>query len=183
MVPISTFHTSSQRKSCVVLCCAVTRLRLCRQLAASPPSPERPTCAPAATRRCILVSEGVGKTKGRRRGGQAKRRGRLIINLSCDWSAEKVTSLGKDWHRPCLRCERCSKTLSAGSHAEVRPETSEGVIKNDRNVIFKQSKCALFENRNSFVKNSVHFFLEADPLNTLVHRCQTLARETIQNHC
>ncbi|KAG7237986.1 hypothetical protein INR49_031340, partial [Caranx melampygus] len=32
--------------------------------------------------------------------------------------AEKVTSLGKDWHRPCLRCERCSKTLSAGSHAE-----------------------------------------------------------------
>ncbi|XP_061651375.1 cysteine-rich protein 2 isoform X2 [Phyllopteryx taeniolatus] len=32
--------------------------------------------------------------------------------------AEKVTSLGKDWHRPCLRCERCSKTLSAGGHAE-----------------------------------------------------------------
>lgn len=34
--------------------------------------------------------------------------------------AEKVTSLGKDWHRPCLRCERCSKTLAPGSHAEVR---------------------------------------------------------------
>ncbi|KAM4665048.1 cysteine-rich protein 2 [Discoglossus pictus] len=32
--------------------------------------------------------------------------------------AEKVTSLGKDWHRPCLRCERCSKTLTPGSHAE-----------------------------------------------------------------
>uniref|UniRef100_A0A3B3SAF2 Cysteine-rich protein 2 n=1 Tax=Paramormyrops kingsleyae TaxID=1676925 RepID=A0A3B3SAF2_9TELE len=32
--------------------------------------------------------------------------------------AEKVTSLGKDWHRPCLRCERCNKTLAAGSHAE-----------------------------------------------------------------
>ncbi|KAG1972363.1 cysteine-rich protein [Pimephales promelas] len=32
--------------------------------------------------------------------------------------AEKVTSLGKDWHRPCLRCERCKKTLAAGSHAE-----------------------------------------------------------------
>ncbi|KAA8581945.1 hypothetical protein FQN60_008685, partial [Etheostoma spectabile] len=31
---------------------------------------------------------------------------------------EKVTSLGKDWHRPCLKCEKCSKTLSAGSHAE-----------------------------------------------------------------
>ena len=35
------------------------------------------------------------------------------------FSAEKVTSLGKDWHRPCLRCEKCKKTLSAGSHAEV----------------------------------------------------------------
>jgi hypothetical protein len=34
--------------------------------------------------------------------------------------AEKVTSLGKDWHRPCLRCERCSKTLTPGGHAEVR---------------------------------------------------------------
>ncbi|TWW71823.1 Cysteine-rich protein 2 [Takifugu flavidus] len=32
--------------------------------------------------------------------------------------AEKVTSLGKDWHRPCLRCDRCSKTLAPGSHAE-----------------------------------------------------------------
>uniref|UniRef100_A0A8D0TN58 Cysteine-rich protein 2 n=1 Tax=Sus scrofa TaxID=9823 RepID=A0A8D0TN58_PIG len=35
--------------------------------------------------------------------------------------AEKVTSLGKDWHRPCLRCERCGKTLTPGGHAEVRP--------------------------------------------------------------
>ncbi|CAJ0940546.1 unnamed protein product [Ranitomeya imitator] len=34
--------------------------------------------------------------------------------------AEKVTSLGKDWHRPCLRCERCSKTLTPGGHAELR---------------------------------------------------------------
>ncbi|TWW71824.1 Cysteine-rich protein 1 [Takifugu flavidus] len=32
--------------------------------------------------------------------------------------AEKVTSLGKDWHRPCLRCQKCKKTLAAGSHAE-----------------------------------------------------------------
>ena len=39
--------------------------------------------------------------------------------------AEKVSSLGKNWHRPCLRCERCSKTLAPGSHAEVpaRPLT------------------------------------------------------------
>uniref|UniRef100_A0A8C8SLZ8 LIM zinc-binding domain-containing protein n=1 Tax=Pelusios castaneus TaxID=367368 RepID=A0A8C8SLZ8_9SAUR len=32
--------------------------------------------------------------------------------------AEKVTSLGKDWHRPCLKCEKCGKTLTSGSHAE-----------------------------------------------------------------
>lgn len=38
----------------------------------------------------------------------------------CPTPAEKVTSLGKDWHRPCLRCERCSKTLTPGGHAEVR---------------------------------------------------------------
>ncbi|KPP58675.1 cysteine-rich protein 1 (intestinal)-like [Scleropages formosus] len=39
----------------------------------------------------------------------------------CDkevYFAERVTSLGKDWHRPCLKCEKCNKTLSAGSHAE-----------------------------------------------------------------
>lgn len=38
-------------------------------------------------------------------------------------AAEKVSSLGKNWHRPCLRCERCNKTLAAGSHAEVRYES------------------------------------------------------------
>ncbi|CUT99156.1 cysteine rich protein 1 [Echinococcus multilocularis] len=32
--------------------------------------------------------------------------------------AERVTSLGKDWHRPCLRCTKCDKTLSPGQHAE-----------------------------------------------------------------
>lgn len=34
--------------------------------------------------------------------------------------AEKVSSLGKNWHRFCLKCERCNKTLCAGGHAEVR---------------------------------------------------------------
>jgi len=35
--------------------------------------------------------------------------------------AERVTSIGKDWHRPCLRCynQACKKTLSAGGHSEV----------------------------------------------------------------
>jgi len=31
--------------------------------------------------------------------------------------AEKKTSMGKDWHSTCLKCERCSKTLAPGSHA------------------------------------------------------------------
>ncbi|RXN29835.1 cysteine-rich 2-like isoform X1 [Labeo rohita] len=33
--------------------------------------------------------------------------------------AEKVSSLGKNWHRFCLKCERCSKILSPGGHAEL----------------------------------------------------------------
>uniref|UniRef100_A0A3P8NK64 LIM zinc-binding domain-containing protein n=1 Tax=Astatotilapia calliptera TaxID=8154 RepID=A0A3P8NK64_ASTCA len=32
--------------------------------------------------------------------------------------AEKVSSLGKDWHKFCLKCERCNKTLNPGGHAE-----------------------------------------------------------------
>ncbi|KAM8945254.1 cysteine-rich protein 3 [Pelodytes ibericus] len=32
--------------------------------------------------------------------------------------AEKVMSLGRSWHRPCLRCQRCNKTLTSGGHAE-----------------------------------------------------------------
>ena len=39
----------------------------------------------------------------------------------CDYVlAEKVTSLGKDWHRPCLKCQKCGKVLNSGGHAEVR---------------------------------------------------------------
>uniref|UniRef100_A0A8D2LCY5 LIM zinc-binding domain-containing protein n=1 Tax=Varanus komodoensis TaxID=61221 RepID=A0A8D2LCY5_VARKO len=36
----------------------------------------------------------------------------------CQRCSEKVTSLGKDWHRPCLKCEKCGKTLTSGGHAE-----------------------------------------------------------------
>ena len=38
-----------------------------------------------------------------------------LVSLHCQFKnlieilAEKVTSLGKDWHRPCLRCEKCNK--------------------------------------------------------------------------
>nr|XP_025034306.1 cysteine-rich protein 2 [Pelodiscus sinensis] len=40
--------------------------------------------------------------------------------------AEKVTSLGKDWHKFCLKCERCNKTLTPGGHAEVRAGRGRG---------------------------------------------------------
>lgn len=50
-----------------------------------------------------------------------------VPELTCllSMAAEKVTSLGKDWHRPCLRCEKCNKTLTSGGHAEVRFSAQE----------------------------------------------------------
>lgn len=52
--------------------------------------------------------------------------GKLFFQVICHdncliVSAERVSSLGKDWHRPCLKCanKACGKTLSAGSHSEV----------------------------------------------------------------
>ncbi|NWX99189.1 CRIP2 protein, partial [Nothoprocta ornata] len=59
-----------------------------------------------------------GKAHGEGGAGTAGARGGLTLPPPCLWAAEKVTSLGKDWHRPCLRCERCSKTLTPGGHAE-----------------------------------------------------------------
>ncbi|KAF0043968.1 hypothetical protein F2P81_003126 [Scophthalmus maximus] len=42
-----------------------------------------------------------------------------VCPFAVSLAAEKVSSLGKDWHRPCLKCAKCSKTLVSGSHAEV----------------------------------------------------------------
>ena len=39
----------------------------------------------------------------------------------CDetmYFADKVSSLGKDWHKFCLKCERRSRTLMSGGHTE-----------------------------------------------------------------
>lgn len=94
------------------------------------------TSAQGATKQCTSVSADIQTVKFTKCG--------LVLELVCSavpghtlafpevaWclqkglcfllcvSAEKVSSLGKDWHRPCLRCERCSKTLAPGSHAEV----------------------------------------------------------------
>ena len=44
-------------------------------------------------------------------------------------AAEKVSSLGKDWHKFCLKCERCNKTLTPGGHAEVRAPGVDAVGK------------------------------------------------------
>eukprot|EP00074_Homo_sapiens_P089996 XP_016866346.1 cysteine-rich protein 3 isoform X5 [Homo sapiens] len=56
-------------------------------------------------------------------GGHAEHNGRPYCHKPCYGAlfgprAEKVMSLGRNWHRPCLRCQRCHKTLTAGSHAE-----------------------------------------------------------------
>ncbi|XP_040596944.1 uncharacterized protein LOC121138262 [Mesocricetus auratus] len=43
------------------------------------------------------------------------------IRGDCDktvYFSEKVSSLGKDWHKFCLMCERCNKTLTSRGHAE-----------------------------------------------------------------
>ncbi|XP_072051639.1 cysteine-rich protein 1-like [Amphiura filiformis] len=36
--------------------------------------------------------------------------------------AERKTSLGKDWHRACLKCMACNKTLNPGAHSEHNSE-------------------------------------------------------------
>ena len=39
----------------------------------------------------------------------------------CDktvYFAERKTSLGKDWHKSCLKCEKCKKVLNPGQHAQ-----------------------------------------------------------------
>ena len=34
--------------------------------------------------------------------------------------AERKTSLGKDWHPTCLRCDNCDRLLTPGKHSEVQ---------------------------------------------------------------
>lgn len=100
------------------LCWGLTRPP--SQPPASPRSPGSPTCVLAATRGSISVSDSghpvlCGGGRPPPGGAVAGHHPRSLF------PAEKVTSLGKDWHRPCLRCERCGKTLTPGGHAEVRP--------------------------------------------------------------
>lgn len=52
---------------------------------------------------------GLGETGSRRS---------MLLKSIVLLSAERKFSLGKDWHGSCLKCERCNKTLTPGSHAE-----------------------------------------------------------------
>uniref|UniRef100_A0A8C0BXH2 LIM zinc-binding domain-containing protein n=1 Tax=Buteo japonicus TaxID=224669 RepID=A0A8C0BXH2_9AVES len=72
-------------------------------------APGEDTVAPARRR----AQEALCATGGWQRG--------CLVTFGCCprcHLSEKVTSLGKDWHRPCLRCEKCNKTLTSGGHAE-----------------------------------------------------------------
>lgn len=71
--------------------------------------------------------------------------------LSLAPAAEKVTSLGKDWHKFCLKCERCNKTLTAGGHAEVSVSNVCGAKEHIEGSMFpfKQEELPCFLNHSS----------------------------------
>ncbi len=48
-----------------------------------------------------------------------------------NFAAEKVTGLGKDWHRGCFRCDKCNATMSSGQETEVRGVGLYQVTKSD----------------------------------------------------
>uniref|UniRef100_A0A8I3S4W7 Cysteine rich protein 2 n=1 Tax=Canis lupus familiaris TaxID=9615 RepID=A0A8I3S4W7_CANLF len=103
-----------------------------RGAAGAPPSP-RPPPGAAGSRGPAPAAEPMGRGRraaggaARRRGDGRGRRARAGAGTmaskcpKCDktvYFAEKVSSLGKDWHKFCLKCERCNKTLTPGGHAE-----------------------------------------------------------------
>ncbi|XP_065762491.1 cysteine-rich protein 1 isoform X1 [Muntiacus reevesi] len=63
------------------------------------------------------VSESQGSSAAVRRTSRSGPKGGPV-ETGMSLEAERVTSLGKDWHRPCLKCEKCGKTLTSGGHAE-----------------------------------------------------------------
>lgn len=83
-------------------------------------APVGPTRGPAKTRGGPprLWGQALGRA-GWKRGVSCVPRAVSHRGLLCACVAERVTSLGKDWHRPCLKCEKCGKTLTSGGHSEV----------------------------------------------------------------
>lgn len=41
-------------------------------------------------------------------------------------AAERKRSLGRDYHPLCLKCQKCSRQLTAGQHAEVKKKKKGG---------------------------------------------------------
>ncbi|KAM9435183.1 cysteine-rich protein 2-like [Clarias gariepinus] len=83
-----------------------------------PPVAEGQTCTPPTAEERKTTAPPRGPVKA---ASFSSFTGKPNVCPRCDktvYFAEKVMSLGKDWHRPCLRCERCSKTLAPGGHAE-----------------------------------------------------------------
>ncbi|KAG2467462.1 cysteine-rich protein 2 isoform X2 [Polypterus senegalus] len=67
--------------------------------------------------------------------------------------AEKVMSLGRNWHRPCLRCERCKKTLTPGGHAEHDEKPychvpCYGYLFGPKGVNIGEVGCYIYDNHN-----------------------------------
>ncbi|CAM4646989.1 unnamed protein product [Leuciscus chuanchicus] len=68
--------------------------------------------------------------------------------------AEKVMSLGRNWHRPCLRCVRCKKTLTPGGHAEHEGSPychvpCYGYLFGPKGVNIGKVGCYLYEKENA----------------------------------
>lgn len=75
--------------------------------------------------------------------------------------AERVTSLGKDWHRPCLRCENsvCNKVLTAGGHCEVNlPQKLTSIKRARRGVEIRIST----KIDNHLRENEITFFFSSN---------------------
>ncbi|XP_066552839.1 cysteine-rich protein 3 [Amia ocellicauda] len=73
--------------------------------------------------------------------------------------AEKVMSLGRNWHRPCLRCQRCKKTLTSGGHAEHEGKPychvpCYGYLFGPKGVNIGEVGCYVYEKDNEQTVNS-----------------------------
>lgn len=53
------------------------------------------------------------------------------------YAAEKKRSLGRDYHPLCLKCQKCSRQLTAGLHAEVKKKVYQ---ENDTLSLWIQSR-------------------------------------------
>ncbi|KAK7905156.1 hypothetical protein WMY93_017763 [Mugilogobius chulae] len=84
--------------------------------------------------------------------------------------AEKVTSLGKDWHRPCLKCEKCNKTLSS---AHTQSMTANPTVTNPATPLCLDQKASVT------VELRVTLTTEAGPR---VENC-TKVNGSGHNHC